>query len=319
MMAMLTTIMQRVCAAWSTCGRGMGIGGLLSVLLAVAPVTSVAATDVPPPPDHSAMHGPWFQVTCTPGQRHRDNLFNWPPDQPQTHEHQFFGSRAVAAGVTEDQARAAKTTCNDRRDTAAYWVPTLYDAQGRLHTPARLRVYYAAHANDRSALRAFPPGLQMTAGDPFAAAPQPPGVVTWQCRNKRDQNAGRPLQREDPPTCRPDEYLSVAIRFPDCWNGRDLTSVDNRRHVAYADAEGRCPDGFPVKLPKMRYSITYDADGGFSGGAFTLGGWPGQPETLSAHGMHGHFWNTWDQARLERYVRECLKHGRSVGKSACMP
>jgi hypothetical protein len=293
---------------------------LLGLLLgALIPAQAHAA--LPPPPDHAEMIGPWFQIRCTPGLVHRANLFAWPRGVALTHEHHYFGSLAFSAdrslAEAEALARTSPTTCSDPHDTAGYWAPTLYDAQGRRHTPGRIRVYYAAHANDRTALRAFPPGLRMTAGDPWATAPQPTGVVTWQCRATADQNAGRPLRRADPPTCRADEYLSVAIRFPDCWNGVDLGSVDQRRHVAYADARGRCPPGFPVKLPKMRYSITYDRDGGFSGGRFTLGGPPGAPDTLTPFGMHGHFVNTWRQERLERYVTECLIKGRSVGAIAC--
>jgi len=48
-----------------------------------------------------------------------------------------------------------------------------------------------------------------------------------------------------------------------------------------------------------------------------LGGLRGQRETLGVHGMHGRFWNTWNQARLERCVRECLVFGRTVGVAAC--
>jgi len=33
--------------------------------------------------------------------------------------------------------------------------------------------------------------------------------------------------------------------------------------------------------------------------------------------MHGRFWNTWNQERLERCVRECPVVGRTVGVAAC--
>ena len=212
------------------------LAALLILITLLIPAAPAQAQTLPPQPgDDRTNSGPFFQLVCTPGQRHADNLFNWPRGQSQTHEHQFFGSVAAPSGDhSSAAARAAATTCNDARDTAAYWVPTLYDSAGRLHTPHRLRVYSYRHADDPSALRAFPPGLQMTAGDPFATAPQPLG-----------------------------------------------------------------------------------ADGGFSGGPFTLGGLQGQRETLGVHGMHGRFWNTWNQARLERCVRECLVVGRTVGVAAC--
>src|SRR3954447_8505121 len=45
---------------------------------------------------------------------------------PETHQHQFFGSKSVALGEAVDQLQTAGTTCSDPQDTASYWAPTLY-------------------------------------------------------------------------------------------------------------------------------------------------------------------------------------------------
>lgn len=284
---------------------------LLGTLTIPGPVSMAAD-----PGDDRNDGSPFFQLTCTPSHTNQDNIFNWPRGQATTHEHLFFGATIARTGVTAEEMRRAKTTCTDRRDTAGYWVPTLYDERGNLRMPRRIRVYYARRG-DPKALHAFPAGLQMTAGDPFAQAPQPRGVVDWVCRKRKNQSAGYPPQSIDPPRCRDDEFLAVSIRFPDCWDGKHLTSADNRSHVAYSDRQGVCPASHPVPIPRMRYSITYEADGGYTGGEFTLGGRRGAPNTLTWHGMHGHFWNTWDQARLERYVQGCLINGQHTGGVAC--
>ena len=86
--------------------------------------------------------------------------------------------------------------------------------------------------------------------------------------------------------------------------------------MAYSDEQKRCPATHPVKLPKLRLSITYE-DGAFTGGNFTLGGPRGQPHALSWAAMHTDFWNTWRQSALEEYVNGCLKRARSVRSTSC--
>ena len=110
--------------------------------------------------------------------------------------------------------------------------------------------------------------------------------------------------------------LRAVITFPDCWDGVHLDSSDHRRHMAYADSRKRCPATHPVKLPRLRLSITYE-DKSFIGGNFTLGGPRGQPHAISWAAMHADFWNTWRQSALEEYVNGCLKRARSVRSTSC--
>lgn len=275
--------------------------------------------DEPPPlpgPRQPTNQGPFFQIVCLTGHRLHDDPIVFPGQPGASHEHQFFGARATNAVATYEQLILGGTTCADPGDTAAYWVPTLYDAHGILRSPRRVRAYYYANAADRGALRAFPPNLRMIAGDARATGVQPRGVIQWMCRNRVDQSAGRPLLSEAPPRCGAEAYLSLSIRFPDCWDGVRLDSSDHRRHMAYADEQARCPVSHPVKLPKLRLSITYE-DGAFTGGDFTLGGPRGSHHALPWSAMHADVWNSWQQAALEQYVDGCLRTGRTVRKTAC--
>ena len=45
---------------------------------------------------------------------------------PESHEHQFFGSKRVTIGETVADLQAVGTTCSDKQDTTSYWMPTLY-------------------------------------------------------------------------------------------------------------------------------------------------------------------------------------------------
>ncbi|HMO57200.1 MAG TPA: DUF1996 domain-containing protein [Roseiflexaceae bacterium] len=282
------------------------------------PAVSAQQSEPPllPAPDHDMNNGPWFQMVCTLGDRRHDDPIVFPGQPGVSHEHQFFGAKSVTAFGSYAKLSTGGTTCNDKADTAAYWVPVLYDEQGVVRSPKRVRAYYFANTSDRNTLRAFPPNLRIIAGDGRATSTQPQGVIHWQCRNRRDQSAGRPLASANPPRCDRDEYLSLGIRFPDCWDGVNLDSSDHRRHMAYADTRMRCPSTHPVKLPKLRLSITYE-DGAFTGGNFTLGAPRGHHHALPTTAMHADFWNTWRQSALEEFVEGCLKRGRSVRATSC--
>jgi len=291
---------------------------LLLVLGAHAPPAAAQEREPPllPGPSEPSNHGPWFQIVCPTGQRLHDDPIVFPNQPGAAHEHQFFGNRATDAFSTYARLVSGETACADKADTAAYWVPTLYDANGVLHTPRRVRAYYNAHSSDRAALRAFPPNLRIIAGDARATSSQPRGVINWLCRRHADQSQGLPLLSTNPPRCTTDAYLSLSISFPDCWDGVHLDSSDHRRHMAYADDKKRCPATHPVKLPRLRLSFTYE-DKGFSGGTFSLGGPHGDHHTLPWYAMHADFWNTWRQSALEEYVNGCLRRGRTVRGNPC--
>ena len=52
------------------------------------------------------------------------------------------------------------------------------------------------------------------------------------------------------PTC-PDtrgSFLRLHIRFPECWDGRNIDSADHKSHMAYSRA-GVCPSTHPISVP----------------------------------------------------------------------
>jgi hypothetical protein len=269
-----------------------------------------------PAPQTIVNHGPWFQIVCSLGVRRNDDPIVHPGQPGASHEHQFFGATGIDAHSTYASLTAAGTTCADRGDTAGYWVPTLYDENGIMRQPKRVRAYYYANTSTGTTVQPFPANLRIIAGSAQSTGPQPIGAIHWLCRNRLNQSAMLPLASNDPPRCDPDEFLSLSISFPDCWDGVHLDSSDHRRHMAYADSQRRCPASHPVKVPRMRLSITYE-DAAFTGGAFTLGAPRGHPMALPSYAMHADFWNTWQQSALNEYVEGCLRSARTVRNNPC--
>lgn len=52
------------------------------------------------------------------------------PGMPAAHEHEFFGNTTTGAFSTYESMIVAPTTCSAAEDTAGYWTPTLFAADG---------------------------------------------------------------------------------------------------------------------------------------------------------------------------------------------
>jgi len=243
------------------------------------------------------------------------------PDDPivhlrrpgESHPHTFFGNSTTNAFSTLASLRAGKTSCRIKADTAAYWVPTLFD-NGHEVRPAKAQIYYVLRGYDR--MRAFPPGLRMVAGNPMSMQPQNRMVVYWACgaSGVRARISSRPPECgvidarfhgviQDCASCpkrsnfmiRRRTYVELHVNFPDCWDGRHLDSPDHQSHMAYS-RDFICPASHPVKVPLIRLMIRYPITDG-TGLALASGG------QLTGH---ADFFNAWKQAALERLVDACF-------------
>jgi hypothetical protein len=51
--------------------------------------------------------------------------------------------------------------------------------------------------------------------------------------------------------------IIVSIRFPTCWDGKNLDSPDHQSHVAYPQGSA-CPSSHPVIIPQVFYETYWD-------------------------------------------------------------
>lgn len=171
------------------------------------------------------------------------------PDDPivhsgmpgMSHLHDFFGNTSTDSDSTAESLLHGATDCRIAGDHAAYWAPTLY-ANGVAVTPLGMLAYYAAPTSESP--QPLPFGLEMVAGAPH--------VVRFACIAHGMPRA----QHTRPPACGPKELLSIAVRFPECWNGVDLDSTDHRSHMAYA-TNHVCPSSHPVAVPQLTMWMLY--------------------------------------------------------------
>ena len=292
------------------------VGRFVAVAVGIALSTFVGGV-----PAQAAI--PIFSAQCPVSHRAPDDPIVHPGRQGAAHMHDFSGNWSARYDSTYDTMRSAPrsgpgTTCDPHGDTAGYWVPTFYNPSGGIVENVASTAYYVPGkygATNLAAIRAFPADLKIVA-DMAKSGPYGSG---WHCGDATLPAMGGTLNSNGPPDCRnrtdgpggifPDDTrVQAKIVFPDCWNGVSLDSADHRSHMAYSGTAG-CPVTHPVSLPRLNMKVKYET---FGGSGFTLSS--GQPST-----MHADFWNTWEQAELEKRVQHCLNEAniRDTSTAPC--
>ena len=243
-----------------------------------------------------------FRVVCASSHVSNDDPIVHPGRAGAAHRHEFFGARSTDAASTTESLERSATTCRSRRDTAAYWVPTL-ELRGTLMR-GTMTAYYQRAGKRQAA--APPRGLRIVAGDMHAQGPQSMRVTSWQCVGR-----GRTTQFNELPACRTGERLGSWVRFPDCWDGRHLDSTNHKSHMAYASiggaAPGTCPSTHPIAIMRVATLVTWPVRPQSPSGVRLAG------DMLDPTGMHGDFWNAWHMPTLRQLRWDCIELAAPCG------
>ena len=230
-----------------------------------------------------------FIENCRFSHQGPDDPIIFPGKPGASHQHTFVGNRTTNAFSHFGSLRSGPTTCMRQDDTAAYWVPALYQGSTPV-LPQGATIYY--RRGTLAEVSSFPNNLRMIAGDAAATSPQGMRVTFWSCGL-----ASGIARSATVPTCPSTRgsFLRLHIRFPECWNGRSLDSADHKSHMAYATRAG-CPSTHPVEVPQITQIYRYASLGG-DGFSLASGG------QFSAH---ADFVNAWKPGALRKLVDDCL-------------
>ncbi len=262
-----------------------------------------AGADVGTAPDHVVI-GPQgsvgqFLVACAWSHASFDDPIVHAGMTGMSHRHEFFGNTTTDADSTYESLSVGDTTCAQKLDRAAYWVPSLLDAAGEVIHPLGSVAYYRAGPGvDPTIVQPYPAGLMMVGGHADATGRQPTSVVAWSCGPGGTRRAAPPSHCADP------TGLRLWVTFPDCWDGVHLDSADHHGHVAYSH-DGVCDDDHPVPIPQLQFAVDYPPADSAS---FSLAS--GSTDTA-----HADFWNAWDQHKLAGEVDLCLHRDLVCGVS----
>jgi hypothetical protein len=174
-----------------------------------------------------------------------------------SHLHEFFGNTTTNEKSTGASLLAGSTTCDDRQDLSAYWVPALFQNGVRV-APVGVRVRYEGRGGG---VTAFPTGFMAVSGRTDQTA-------AWGCATAGQ----RPVLSSSVatvPVCSGAAQLVAQITFPQCWDGSSLDTANHISHLAFAtEIAGQapiCPADHPVQVPKVVLEVRYP--GAATGGA----------------------------------------------------
>ena len=254
---------------------------------------------------------PGWIVQCNFARSLADDPIVFPTMKGVSHMHDFIGNGSIDANSTYGTAISGITNCAEPSDTAGYWVPALYRngvkiaPVGGIYTgnwKTRQRIYYRdSNLDEGTPVRSFPPDFRILAGNGHAMSPaENPKLgssIYWGCA---DNSTGK---LKLPPASCSVGAISLHVGFPNCWDGQNIDSADHKTHVVYPSG-GECPSDHPVALPRVIVRLEYPV--GRDTGNITLSSGP--PYTI-----HGDFWNTWRQPRLDELVAGCLNADEDCG------
>lgn len=160
---------------------------LLSTLLLLAACASTRP-DIEIRPQSSSGE---FVITCPMNSRAADDPIVKPGQAGASHSHDFFGARKIDANSTPESMKASGTSCDKTPgDTAGYWTPTVYKADGTPLKMERARLYYRTGSIRKEYVKPFPQGLKIVAGDAMAMESQDFDIVSWACTIAGGGDAG---------------------------------------------------------------------------------------------------------------------------------
>jgi hypothetical protein len=131
-----------------------------------------------------------FYAKCFLSRRAPDDPIVFPGQPGMSHLHDFLANTTTNAYTTPDSLAAGDTTCQRKADKSAYWVPTLYDENGKPVNPYEAFAFYSVGIRDPSTVQPFPKGFRMIAGDSKARQRQVGPVVNWDCAPNTLLNRG---------------------------------------------------------------------------------------------------------------------------------
>lgn len=257
-------------------------------------IVALAAAIVPlsAPPAFAA----GFHIECDFHHLGMNDPIVHPHEMGMSHLHEFFGNTSTNADSTWLSLRRAGTTCNNRGDKAAYWMPAVLH-NGNVVRAIAGNFYYRGVHRTLSAIRAFPPGLKMIAGNAHAMRTQSTRIVAWACQ-------GNSASWATIHGCGVGGHIKALIHFPSCWDGRRKDSLNHKSHMAYATRLGGgrrgCPRAHPVPVPELTIAIVFPVR---SGSGVRLASGP-------FYTLHADYFNAWNQTVLKNLIQNCIRANR---------
>ncbi|MET7689519.1 DUF1996 domain-containing protein [Streptomyces sp. NPDC005483] len=243
------------------------------------------------------------------------------------HFHDYVGNQSNTAFASDQDLANAQTSCADQGDKSTYYWPVIRlqngtqekDAAkpgggiegnaGQIVTPKEVTLTFVG--NPRSKVTAMPRLLRIITGDAKAFVNGTANAnASWSCTGFEDRQL-----KDKYPLCPQGSDVVRTFKFQSCWDGRNIDSANHRTHVAFAQNDGTCPEGFQA-IPQLVQRIVYGVDapslndGGRTTPLFAVDSFPEQLHKPVTD--HGDFINVFDENLMNEMVG-CINDGRKCG------
>ncbi|MFC9648294.1 DUF1996 domain-containing protein [Streptomyces sp. NPDC056937] len=232
------------------------------------------------------------------------------------HMHDYVGNQANDAFATNDSLAAGETSCRNQGDKSTYYWPVLRlqngqneaDANadgggkegnvGEIQTPSQVTLTFAG--SPKSKVTAMPRFLRIITGDAKAFTNGDANAnASWSCTGFENRQL-----KDKYPICPEGSQVVRSFKFQSCWDGQNVDSANHRTHVAFADQNGRCQNGFKA-IPQLQQRVVYDVP---PGPGFAVDSFPEQLHKPVTD--HGDFINVFDDNLMKKVVN-CVNGGRT--------
>ncbi|MEU1038960.1 DUF1996 domain-containing protein [Streptomyces sp. NPDC005551] len=240
------------------------------------------------------------------------------------HLHDYVGNQSNDAFANNDTFAAAQTSCANQGDKSSYYWPVVRiqdgtqdfdqnnDGGGKEGNVGKVLQTKQASikfvGNPRSKVVAMPKFLRIITGD---AKTTTNGLANanahWSCTGFEN----KVQLTEQYPICPQGSSVVRSFAFQSCWDGQNADSANHRTHVAFADAQGNCANGFKA-IPQLTMRLVYDVPpptvaNGQVKNAYAVDGFPEQLHKPSTD--HDDFINVFDENLMNKMVN-CINTGK---------
>jgi Domain of unknown function (DUF1996) len=207
-----------------------------------------------------------FRVTCGFSHMNFDDPIIHPNKPGAAHLHTYFGNtQASATSTGASLLNSGNSTCDGGTlNRSSYWIPTVLTTGGQPVVPNYNMIYYKSgyQGNQPSNIApTLPNGLQLIAGNAKATSSQGEPAwtrqVSWSCSTEGWQGRSASI-----PACPEGQEILAEIQFPQCWDGKNLSSADHVSHMAYGTWGVGCPATHPVAIPSISFNIHWKVPAG---------------------------------------------------------
>jgi hypothetical protein len=262
-----------------------------------------------------------FRFICSPGQLNYDDPILYPGQKSGSpHLHQWYGNTGGNYASTYVTLRTSgDSTCSNKLNRSAYWVPALMNEAGKVIVPDYLSIYYKRRADSdpecfRMAAKGcvgIPTGLRVVSGYDMKrmGQAQPENMsFHFRCVSPGKPSDHRALLAEAITDCGGAGQIMAAINFGSCWNGQ-LDSADHRSHLTHVSYGNwgyeKCPATHPYVIPELTQQIAYtigkeDGDVWFSSdrmNGMTMAG---------GSAFHADYMEAWDPPTRDLWTARCI-------------